>query len=404
MRIRHIVTGAIAAALTAVTLTTAPASAADGDFYTPPATITGQPGDVIRSEPSAFYLDPLKALKADARVQRLMYVSTSARGHKDAVTGTMITPRAPWVGKGERPLVSYAVGTQGMADSCAPSRQLAAGSEYEGLFIKGLLLRGYAVVVTDYEGLGTPGTHAYVNSGALGRNVLDAARAATRLTTDRVSTTAPVFIAGYSEGGNASAGALEQHHAYAPDVNVKAGYAGAVPADLAEVAPNLDGSLYAAFLLYSVKALDASYPELGIPSLLNTAGNAALAKADSTCLFDGIAAFPFAKSSAYTVDGSPVTAFLSRPDIAAVLESLRLGKGKPDVPVLVAHTTLDDVVPYAQGRDFARSWCRNGATVNFQPSLAPTHIGGAVSSFPKAFAFFEARVAGLPATSNCGLF
>ena len=159
----------------------------------------------------------------------------------------------------------------------------------------------------------------------------------------------------------------------------------------------VDGSLYAAFLLYSVKALDASYPELGIPALLNPAGNAALATADSTCLFDGLPAFAFKTSSPLTADGSPVTAFLSRPDIAAVLESLRLGKGRPDVPVLVAHTTLDDVVPFAQGRDFARSWCRNGAKVSFQPSLAPTHIGGAVSSFPKAFAFFEARVAGLPA-------
>jgi alpha-beta hydrolase superfamily lysophospholipase len=404
MRIRHVVTGAITAALASITLTAVPASAAEPDFYTPPSTITGQPGDVIRTEPSTFYLDPLKALKADARVQRLMYVSTTARGRKDAVTGTMITPRAPWLGTGERPLVSYAVGTQGMADRCAPSRQLAAGSEYEGLFIKGLLLRGYAVVVTDYEGLGTPGTHAYVNSGSLGHNVLDAARAATRLEADRVSKTAPVFVAGYSEGGNAAAGALEQHRTYAPDVNVKAGYAGAVPADLAKVAPGLDGSLYAAFLLYSVTALDASYPELGIPSLLNPAGRAALATADGTCLLDGLPAFAFKTSAPLTADGSPVTAFLSRPDIAAVLESLRLGKGKPDVPVLVAHTTLDDVVPFAQGRDFARSWCRNGAKVSFQPSLAPTHIGGAVSSFPKAFAFFEARVAGLPATSNCGLF
>jgi alpha-beta hydrolase superfamily lysophospholipase len=404
MRIRHVVTGAIAATLAGITLSAVPASAADADFYTPPATINGQAGDVIKAEPSTFYLDPLKTLKADARVQRLMYVSTTARGRKDAVTGTMITPRTPWAGRGDRPLVSYAVGTQGMADACAPSRQLAAGSEYEGLFIKGLLLRGYAVVVTDYEGLGTPGTHAYVNSTALGRNVLDAARAATRLEDDRVSKTAPVLIAGYSEGGNASAGALEQHRSYAPDVNVTAGYAGAVPADLTKVAPNLDGSLYAAFLLYSVKALDASYPELGIPSLLNQAGNAAVARADNTCLFDGLPAFAFATSSPLTADGSPVTSFLSRPDIAAVLESLRLGKGRPDVPVLVAHSTLDDVVPYAQGRDFARSWCRNGAKVSFQPSLVPTHVGGAVSSFPKAFAFFEARVAGLPTSSNCGLF
>jgi alpha-beta hydrolase superfamily lysophospholipase len=404
MRIRHVITGAIAAALTGLTLTAPAATAADGDFYAPPEVVAGSPGDVIRAEPSAFYLDPLRALRADARVQRLMYVSTDARGRKDAVTGTMITPRSPWVGKGERPLISFAVGTQGMADACAPSRQLAAGSEYEGLFIKGLLLRGYSVVVTDYEGLGTPGTHAYVNSRSLGRNVLDAARAATRLDADRVSRTAPVFVAGYSEGGNASAGALEQHRAYAPDVNLKAGYAGAVPADLAKVAPNLDGSLYAAFLLYSIASLDATYPELGISGLLNPAGRAAVDRAETTCLFDGLAAFPFARSTAYTADGSSVTSLLTRPDIAATLESLRLGTGRPDVPVLVAHTTLDDVVPYGQGRDMARSWCRNGATVSFQPSLAPTHIGGAVSSFPKAFAFFEARVAGLPAPTSCGLF
>jgi hypothetical protein len=30
--------------------------------------------------------------------------------------------------------VGYAVGTQGLGDQCTPSRQLAAGTEYEGAF------------------------------------------------------------------------------------------------------------------------------------------------------------------------------------------------------------------------------------------------------------------------------
>lgn len=402
MRIKRFVTGVVASTLGAVAVTAGPSSAQD--FYDTPASLSQAPGDFLKSEPSSFYLDPLKALKASADTQRFMYVSTGTGGQKKAVTGTMLTPRTAWLGKGERPLVSYAVGTQGMADSCAPSRQLAAGSEYEGLFIKGLLARGYAVVVTDYDGLGTEGTHAYALSDVLGRNLLDAARAATRLPLGAASTSAPVFVAGYSEGGNAAAGALEIAASYAPDVNLKAGYAGAVPADLTRVADNLDGSLYAAFLLYAVKALDANYPALGIGQLFNAAGTQAVARADGSCTVDGLAAAAFTKSKNLTLEGKSVSDYLARPDIAAVLENLRLGKGKPNVPVLVAHSSLDDVVPYAQGRDMARSWCKNGANVSFAPSLTPTHVGAAITSYAKAFAFFEARVAGKRAISNCGLF
>ncbi|MFY0408556.1 lipase family protein [Solicola sp. PLA-1-18] len=402
MRVLATVTTTVALLLAG--LTTQATQAAPEDFSTPPATLTGAPGDVVRQEPSTFYLDPLRALKAPASVQRLMYVSRGVKDEKIAVTGTLLTPRTPWVGRGKRPLVSYAVGTQGMADRCAPSRQLAAGTEYEGAFVKGLLTRGYAVVVTDYQGLGTPGTHAYANSRSLGRSVLDAARAATRSSVDRVAKDAPVFVAGYSEGGGGAAGALEQHASYAPDVNLKAGYAGAVPADLTRVAPGLDGSLYAAFLAYSVLGLDDLYPELRIGDLLTPAGQAKVDSAGETCTADGLAPFAFTRTSTLTREGRPVTDYLSRPDLAAVLEGLRLGKGRPDVPVLVAHTTLDDVVPFAQDRDMARGWCRNGATVTFAPGVAPTHVGGAVEAFPKAFAFLEARVAGVRPTSSCGRF
>ena len=46
-----------------------------------------------------------------------------------------------------------------MADRCAPSRQFSEGIEYEAIGIEGLLARGYAVAVPDYEGLGTAGIH-----------------------------------------------------------------------------------------------------------------------------------------------------------------------------------------------------------------------------------------------------
>ena len=49
--------------------------------------------------------------------------------------------------------------------------------EYEMSTADALLSRGYAVVMPDYEGLGTPGVHTYVNRLAEAHAVLDAARA-----------------------------------------------------------------------------------------------------------------------------------------------------------------------------------------------------------------------------------
>ena len=43
------------------------------------------------------------------------------------------------------------------------------------------LKAGYAVVRTDYEGLGTPGVHPYLVGRSEGRSVLDAVRAARAL-------------------------------------------------------------------------------------------------------------------------------------------------------------------------------------------------------------------------------
>ena len=404
----------VATAATAVALTAVPGAAATSAppeppgpgaradrFYQVPRDLSGPPGRVLKQQPSTFYLDPVSAQPAPADAQRIMYTSRDTRGGRTAVTGTLLTPPEEWAGPGRRPLVSFAVGTQGMADRCAPSRQLAAGSEYEGGFISGYLLAGYAVVVTDYQGLGTPGTHAYVDSRALGRNVLDAARAATRVDVDPVPRRAPVYLAGYSEGGNAVGGALEQRPRYAPRVPVAGAYAGAVPADLARVAPPLDGSLYAAFLLYAVAALDDGYPGLGVADLLNRDGRRAVRQAGRTCLTDGLTAFAGTDSRDLTRSGSPVAALLERPRFARVLERLRIGDVAPDVPVVVAHSRFDDVVPFGQARDAVEQWCDLGATVAFRRGVVPTHVGGAVESYPKAFGWVAARVLGVPAPSTC---
>ena len=153
-------------------------SAVAADFYTPPANLSGSDGDVIRNETFLFTLDPFKISGVPAKAESIMYLSRNAHDERIEVTGSVLTPNHAWTGHGERPLVAFAPGTQGLADRCTPSRQMSVGTEYEALFIAGFLARGYAVVVPDYEGLGTPGEHPYINNLSHGYNTLDAIRAA----------------------------------------------------------------------------------------------------------------------------------------------------------------------------------------------------------------------------------
>ncbi len=81
-----------------------------------------------------------------------MYQSETQKEEPKAVTGTVITPTAKWTGKGSRPVVTIGIGTQGLGPQCAPSKQMEAGTEYDGTAVIGALKAGYAVVVTDYQG------------------------------------------------------------------------------------------------------------------------------------------------------------------------------------------------------------------------------------------------------------
>ncbi|MGG5172292.1 lipase family protein [Pseudarthrobacter sp. J1738] len=374
------------------------------DFYSTPSVLPANNGDIIRTQPSVFYLDPLKTIKAQASVTRIMYRSTGSHGEATAVTGTVLVPTAAWLGKGPRPLVSYAAGTQGLNDSCAPSRQMAVGGEYEGTFIAGLLTRGYSVVVTDYQGLGTDGMHNYMSRASQGHAVLDAARAAKRLGSANILPTAPVAIAGYSQGGGASASAAELAPEYAPEINLKGAYAGAVPAELSAVAKNLDGGAYGAFLGYALIGLSADYG-VNFNNYLNQAGKDRMAAIATQCTIAAVANNAFMNTATMTVSGQKVSSLVGQAEFSSIITEQTIGNRRvPRVPVLLSHSVLDDVIPYKVGVDLAKRWCAQGANLYFDTTGGPTHIGGYVAAAPAAFAFLEQRFAGTPTVSNCWLY
>ncbi|WP_101524795.1 lipase family protein [Nocardioides houyundeii] len=380
----------------------APAAQAAEDlppFYQAPATLPANNGDVIRSERLGYLLDPAAVKDLAYTSTRVLYRSTNRTGRAIAVSGSVIVPKAPWVGKGTRPVIGYAVGTQGVGDTCAPSRQFSEGFEYESIFMAGLLARGYAIAMTDYEGLGTAGLHTYMDRESQGHAVLDAVRAAQRLSGTGLSGTSPVGLYGYSQGGAGAASAAELAATYAPELKIKGTVAGAVPADLRALPGAIDGTLYSEFTWYAIAGLSASYG-LNINDYLNDAGKKMFARISDNCVFDLLGS-AFTKSSDYTADGSSLGQLIEREPFKTMIAEQRIGLRKPSAPVLLTQSLLDDVVPYRVGRQLAVDWCDRQANVRLSTNATPLHVGGMLNNATEVYGFMEARFAGLPAASSC---
>ncbi|GAA2606310.1 lipase family protein [Actinomadura fulvescens] len=371
-------------------------------FYTPPSPLpAGKPGDIIRSRPSVFTVDPFgKTPFGGVKSWQVLYRSESVQGAPIAVSGTVLVPTKAWTGTGKRPLVSYTVGTRGLGDACAPSYTLTQGLDYEELFIADALSKGWAVAVTDMEGLGTPGQHTYEVGGSQGKAVLNMARAAQRLPEADLAN-APTGIWGYSQGGTSAGWAAQLATTYAPELQLKGVVAGGVPADLRAVADNLDGSLFIALMFMAAVGYDTAYPELNLDRYLNDRGRALLAKAKDVCLlsFDGVATLfdtAFKKISDYTTTNP-----LQTPEWRARLDANKLGATAPSVPVFQPHATFDQIIPLKQADELHKSWCAKGANVTWKTYLLAEHVLGALQSEPDAVAFLGDRFAGKPTQGNC---
>lgn len=401
---RRTTRGVFAVVAAALVLLTAcdPPFPSDDAFYEPPSPLpAGNPGDIISSRPSRFTLDPIgKVPVADVSSTQVVYRSTDALGQPMAVTGTVLVPTRPWTGLGRRPLVSWAVGTRGVGDDCAPSYTLSQGADYEGLFIKAAIDQGWAVAISDYQGLGTPGLHTYMVGPSQGRAVLDMARAAQRLPGSGLSSSTPVGLMGYSQGGGAAGWAAELESSYAPELDVKGSVLGGVPGDLTATAAFLDGSLAVAFALMAAIGLDAAYPELNLEQYLNPRGQALIDSSQDLCLVD-VDGFATLIDVAFTsIDDYTTTNPLDTPAWQARLEGTKLGKVKPSAPVFQYHGIVDEIVPYPQAAQLRRTWCNKGASVTWTP-LPGEHLLGMVEGAPLGVPWMAARFAGIPTWGNC---
>lgn len=369
----------------------------DDPFYTLPDQLPpGVPGDVIRARKVNVYAEPLNLFPLPVDAWQMIYRSTSATDEANAVSGTLLVPRTPW-SRGLRPLVSYAVGTHGLGDACAPSYRLRTGTENEILLINQALLNNWAVVLTDYEGLGTTGQHTYAVGRSEGHAVLDAARAATRLSGSGLSRSGPVGLFGYSQGGQATAFAAELEPTYAPELNLVGVATGGVPANLAQVARFNDGNLGFSLVLAAAVGHAAAYDDVPFEEILNDLGRRTVPRVASACTVELATIAPGGRLTDFVTVPDP----LSHPRWQARLAENRAGQRAPAAPVYLYHGTLDELIPFSIAQELRSDYCGMGANVRWQPLPLAEHVAGVSVGGPAAMAWLGERFAGRPATSNC---
>jgi pimeloyl-ACP methyl ester carboxylesterase len=265
-------------------------------------------------------------------------------GKSVAVSGDVAVPRgkAPKAGW---PVITWAHGTTGIADTCAPTRRDVPARP---ALLEQWLRRGYAVLRTDYQGLGTPGVHLFLNGVAEGRSVLDIVRAARRLD-KRIGKR--VVIAGHSQGGHAALWAAALAPRYTPELKVRGTVAFAPASHIGTLftvtrrVSSPGGGLTGLGSLI-IRSADAADPALGIPGLLTPQASAlygetlkdCLSTLDASTSWGGLAPAQIFKPQA---DLSPLIAFLNAkvdPEGLRIKTRVRVEQGEADATVFPAFT------------------------------------------------------------------
>jgi pimeloyl-ACP methyl ester carboxylesterase len=354
-------------------------------FYTPPALHGGRPGKPIWVR----RLTGPAVLSNAARNDLVLYRSVGVGNRPVAVSGTVAVPRGK-PPKGGWPVISWGHATVGLADVCAPTRSDVLGG-YERPLLRRWIDAGYAVVRSDYEGLGTPGGHPDLIGPSEARAMLDMVRAAKaiepHLDLHRVA------LAGHSVGGHAVLWAAALAPSYAPELTIRGTVAFAPSSHLALqaaglptlTAPSRDLAAVAAVI---VEGAQVAYPSLDVAGLLSPLGAALFPQAQVECL-PTLAATSFANVA-------PADLFRPDADLTALIG--RLAENDPEAlsfhtPVRVEQGTADIVVFPALTDLLVQGYASRGLPVSYNRLDGVDHFGLVAAAADDAAAFLAGRLA-----------
>src|SRR5262249_33867448 len=157
----------------------------------------------------------------------------------------------------------------------------------------------------------------------------------------------------------------------APDLNIVGAFAGAPPADLIAMLPYVDGSVLAGGIGYVLNGIIAAYPqaEPAIREKLTPAGEDMLARTRNQCVMETGLTYGLHHLQEYFVE-DPLQLAQEEP-VRGLLDEQRVGRIRPQAPVLIDINRFDPLVPWTAASQLGRDWCAKGADVQFHTNDQP---------------------------------
>ncbi len=341
----------------------------------------GKPGELIRSEPINQYHLPF-----ELSALRILYHSRTANGSDVAVSGVVLIPdgQPP---AGGWPVIAWAHDFRGAGRMCAPSLMNNLGA---GAILAMYANLGYAVVATDYAGLGADSGTAVGDMQSNALDVIDSVAAAHAAN----SHIGRRWIAvGPFQGGQAAAAVAESEI-------TGAGYLGSIVTSgladapeiyqrLAQGSSSFNAQRALLDLAAGVKALD---PEFEVGDMLRGAALPAYERVKRMC---GAEAEP------------ELTGEILKPGwenikfVKQFLSGNVPGQKRARGPLLVIAGEADVAIPAEMSEKTVARMCKQGDRILFLKYRDLDASGAMGTSVADQISWIKARFAGDVAPSNC---
>jgi Secretory lipase len=350
-------------------------------FYDTPTPLPVAPaGSLIRSEQFDGY-----ALPPGVSATRILYHSRSSSGTDVPVSGVILIPNgsAP---AGGLPIIAWAHSFQGIARECAPSllENLGEGS-YFAMYTK----LGYAVILTDYAGLGTNFQSSYLNLRSHALDVISAVRAA-RSATPELG--AKWIAMGEGEGAAVATTVAEtenelQEHGFLGSLAL-GGLADAENIASRWIQSNPIGMIYVA------EAIKAEFPQFEPSEVLTSQAMTYYRRALASC--DAVSELPLLSANQVLQQGWQENRFVRQ-----YFEANTLGRKSASRPILILISDSSSSIPVAMTDQTVRRLCGQRDVVLYQKlksADSKTLVGDSVG---EQIAWIRARFSDEHHESNC---
>ncbi len=348
------------------------------DLYRPPADLIDGPAGTL------VWFQGTVSPVAGAQAWRILYRSRGDGGEPILASGLLLRPSTP-APSGGFPVVSWAIGTPGIADRCAPSKYPAVVPR-----LRRLLQAGFVVVAADGEGLGTRGPAHYLIGRSDAHTILDAARAADGLpglaASDRVG------LWGYSSGGHGALFAAQEAADYAPELDVFATAAVAPVVSVTRFIAPVDD--HPGFTFLTVGAWTKVH-DIDPATIFTARAMAEVPRLRTECALTLAFDWPLWRRQDLLLHDLRTTEPWRR-----LMADQLAGTSSLEGPVLLLHGTADSIVAPRPTEALAARLCRFGDTVEYDPISGEDHFI-AYTTGARVVDWLAARADGQPASTTC---